>query len=125
MRSWRRPTFTLRAAASKTPTTTTRCCAREYPRSELQFEAHLLGLQAKLRKYQGENYDGTPLEEAKMLVKQLNSQFCGRLSKEEKDRLVHGRGAAEPGSRHARLPDGRLLRREERLRRGQALLRRR
>ena len=27
---------------------------REYPRSELQFEAHLLGLQAKLRKYQGE-----------------------------------------------------------------------
>jgi outer membrane protein assembly factor BamD (BamD/ComL family) len=61
---------------------------REYPRSELQFEAHLLGLQAKLRKYQGEDYDGTPLEEAKMLVKQLNSQFSGRLSNEEKDRLV-------------------------------------
>lgn len=60
----------------------------EYPRSELQFEAHLLGLQAKLRKYQGEDYDGTPLEEAKLLVKQLNSQFSGRLSKEEKDRLV-------------------------------------
>jgi outer membrane protein assembly factor BamD (BamD/ComL family) len=60
----------------------------QYPRSELQFEAHLLGLQAKLRKYQGENYDGTPLEEAKTLVKQLNSQFSGRLSKEEKDRLV-------------------------------------
>jgi hypothetical protein len=61
---------------------------REYPRSELQFEAHLLGLQAKLRKYQGEDYDGTPLEEAKVLVKQLNSQFAGRLSKDEKDRLV-------------------------------------
>jgi outer membrane protein assembly factor BamD (BamD/ComL family) len=61
---------------------------REYPRSELQFEAHLLGLQAKLRKYQGEDYDGTPIEEAKTLVKQLNSQFAGRLSKEEKDRLV-------------------------------------
>ena len=44
---------------------------KEYPRSELQFEAHLLGLQAKMRKYQGENYDGTPLEEAKVLVKQL------------------------------------------------------
>lgn len=61
---------------------------REYPRSELQFEAHLLGLQAKLRKYQGAEYDGTPVEEAKTLVKQLNSQFAGRLNKEEKDRLV-------------------------------------
>jgi TolA-binding protein len=61
---------------------------REYPRSELQFEAHLLGLQAKLRKYQGEDYDGTPIEEAKVLVKQLNSQFAGRLSPEEKTRLV-------------------------------------
>ena len=45
-------------------------------------------MQAKLRKYQGEDYDGTPLEEAKTLVKQLNSQFSGRLSKEEKDRLA-------------------------------------
>jgi TolA-binding protein len=59
----------------------------DYPRSELQFEAHLLGLQSKLRKYQGEDYDGTPLEEAKVLVKQLRSQFDGRLPKEEKERL--------------------------------------
>lgn len=61
---------------------------QEYPRSEWQFEAHLLGLQAKLNKYQGENYDGTPIEEAKVLVKQLNTQFAGRLNKEEKDRLA-------------------------------------
>src|SRR3954447_7588204 len=61
---------------------------REYPRSELQYEAHLLGLQSKLRKYQGENYDGTPLEEAKVLVKELNSQFANRLSSEEKKRLT-------------------------------------
>jgi TolA-binding protein len=61
---------------------------KEYPRSELQFEAHLLGLQAKLRKYQGEDYDGTPLEEAKVLVKNLNSQFGSRLSPEEKQRLA-------------------------------------
>jgi TolA-binding protein len=60
---------------------------REYPRSELQFEAHLLGLQAKLRKYQGADYDGAPLEEAKTLVKQLRIQFSGRLSDEEKQRL--------------------------------------
>lgn len=60
----------------------------QYPRSELQYEAHLLGLQALLRKYQGENYDGTPLEDAKLLVKQLNSQFASRLPKEEKERLA-------------------------------------
>lgn len=60
---------------------------QEYPRSELQFEAHLLGLQAKLRKYQGSDYDGSPLEEAKTLVKQLRMQFAGRLSNEEKERL--------------------------------------
>jgi outer membrane protein assembly factor BamD (BamD/ComL family) len=60
----------------------------QYPRSELQFEAHLLGLQAKLRKYQGEDYDGTPLEESKQLVKQLRSQFDGRLSAEDKERLA-------------------------------------
>ena len=78
---------------------------REYPRSELQFEAHLLGLQAKLRKYQGEDYDGTPLEEAKMLVKQLNSQFSGRLSKEEKERLatVEGQLNLEIATRDYRM----------------------
>jgi len=78
---------------------------REYPRSELQFEAHLLGLQAKLRKYQGEDYDGTPLDEAKSLVKQLNSQFSGRLSKEEKDRLgtVEGQLNQEIATRDYRM----------------------
>ncbi len=78
---------------------------REYPRSELQFEAHLLGLQAKLRKYQGEDYDGTPLEEAKSLVKQLNSQFSGRLSKVEKDRLamVEGQLNLEIANRDYRM----------------------
>jgi TolA-binding protein len=60
---------------------------KEYPRSEHQFEAHLLGLQAKLRKYQGADYDGTPLEEAKTLVKQLRLQFAGQLSAEERGRL--------------------------------------
>jgi outer membrane protein assembly factor BamD (BamD/ComL family) len=60
---------------------------REYPRSEFQFEAHLLGLQSKLRKYQGADYDGTPLEEAQTLVKQLRTNFAGQLSAEERDRL--------------------------------------
>lgn len=60
---------------------------KEYPRSEFQFEAHLLGLQSKLRKYQGQDYDGTPLEEAQVLVKQLRTNFGGQLSAEERTRL--------------------------------------
>jgi outer membrane protein assembly factor BamD (BamD/ComL family) len=60
----------------------------EYPRSEFQFEAHLLGLQSKLRKYQGADYDGTPLEEAQDLVKQLRTNFAGQLSAEERERLT-------------------------------------
>ncbi len=60
----------------------------EYPQSEHQFEAHILGLQCKLRIYQGPNYDGGPLEDAKKLVKQLKQQFGGELSAEERQRLA-------------------------------------
>jgi len=60
---------------------------REYPRSAFQFEAHLLGLQSKLLKYQGSDYDGTPLEEAQVLVKQLRTNFAGQLSAKERERL--------------------------------------
>ena len=59
----------------------------EYPRSDHQFEAHILGLQCKLRKYQGPDYDGTPLLEAKQLVKQIKVQFSGKLNEEERGRL--------------------------------------
>ena len=65
---------------------------QQYPRSEFQFEAHLLGLQTKLRKYQGPEYDGAPLEEAKVLAKQLQTQFAGRLTDEERERLVQTQG---------------------------------
>ena len=60
----------------------------EYPRSEHQFEAHILGLQCKLRTYQGADYDATPLKEAKKLVKQLKVQFAGDLSAQERQRLA-------------------------------------
>lgn len=60
---------------------------QQYPRSSFQFEAHLLGLQTKLQKYQGPNYDGTPLEEAKVLANQLRTQFAGRLKDDERQRL--------------------------------------
>jgi TolA-binding protein len=79
----------------------------QYPRSELQFEAHLLGLQAKLRKYQGADYDGAPLEEAKQLVKQLRMQFAGRLSPEERERLgvVEGQLNLEIATRDYRMAE--------------------
>ena len=78
---------------------------REYPRSEFQFEAHLLGLQAKLRKYQGSDYDGTPLEEAQLLVKQLRTNFAGELSAEERERLqvVSGQLHQELASRDMQM----------------------
>jgi len=61
---------------------------REYPRSEHQFEAHILGLQCKLRMYQGPDYTATPLQEAKKLVKQLKVQFGTELDKSERERLA-------------------------------------
>jgi hypothetical protein len=45
-------------------------------------------LQSKLRKYQGADYVGTPLEEAQQLVKQLRTNFAGQLSAEERERLA-------------------------------------
>lgn len=61
---------------------------QQYPRSEFQFEAHLLGLQSKLRKYQGPAYDGTTLTEAEKLAEKLRTQFAGRLTAEERERLA-------------------------------------
>ena len=93
----------------------------EYPRSEFQFEAHLLGLQSKLRKYQGEDYDGTPLEEAQQLVTQLRRNFNNRLTpEEERDRLkiVSASLTEQQATRTMKMAkyyDG-----TERLRRGQA-----
>lgn len=54
----------------------------EYPDSEHQFQAHLLGLQCKLRKYQGPDYDVTPLVEADKLAEQLLTQFPNQIDPE-------------------------------------------
>ena len=70
------------------PTITIETLREEYPQSEHQFEAHILGLQCKLRIYQGPNYDGGPLEDAKKLVKQIKQQFGGELSAEERECLA-------------------------------------
>lgn len=61
---------------------------KEYPRSDHQYDAHILGLQCKLRKYQGPDYDGTPLEESQVLVKQLKVQFSGQLDGDQRERLA-------------------------------------
>ena len=62
----------------------------EYPKSEHQFNAHRLGLMAKLMKYQGPDYEGSPLKEADELAKQLLTQFPTELGN-ERERVVQTR----------------------------------
>lgn len=65
---------------------------QEYPHSEHQYEAHILGLQCKLQKYQGPEYDASPLDEAKKIVKQLKLQFGNELDTAERERLAEIEG---------------------------------
>jgi len=62
----------------------------EFPKSEHQFQAHLLGLRCKLLRYQGPGYDGTQLNEAEDLATQLLTQFSRELSN-ERERVVQVR----------------------------------
>jgi len=55
---------------------------KEYPKSEHQAKAHLLGMQAKLQVYQGARYDRTPLNEADEIADQALSQFSSELGTE-------------------------------------------
>ena len=50
---------------------------RDYPNSEHQAEAHRRALASKLRIYQGEKYDCTPLDEADDIASQMQVQFRG------------------------------------------------
>ena len=60
---------------------------KDYPKSKFQVQAHLLDLQCKLKKYQGPEYDGTPLKEADQLVDQMLRQFPNELQG-ERERLL-------------------------------------
>jgi outer membrane protein assembly factor BamD (BamD/ComL family) len=62
---------------------------KEYPRSDHVAVAFELGLQAKKRRYQGADYDGTVLEEAQQLVKQQRRQFARELTEEQVKRLAN------------------------------------
>jgi len=63
---------------------------REYPNSKHQAEAHLLGLQAKKQIYQGAQYDGDALKDARQIADQALMQFNGELT-EEQQRLKRNR----------------------------------
>ncbi len=54
----------------------------EFPKSEHQYQAHLLSLRCKLLKYQGPGYEGAPLDEAEELATQLLTQFPTELGSE-------------------------------------------
>jgi len=60
---------------------------KEYPKSEHLKDAYLLGIQAKLRSYQGPWYDGTALVEARQMAEQALVLFGDELG-EERQRLV-------------------------------------
>ncbi|MBX7166821.1 MAG: tetratricopeptide repeat protein [Pirellulales bacterium] len=63
---------------------------RDYPKSEHQWAAHLLGLRAKLGKYQGPRYDDTPLKEAQDIVEQTLVQYP-EMPADERERLLRTR----------------------------------
>jgi outer membrane protein assembly factor BamD (BamD/ComL family) len=74
----------------------------EYPDSDFLMQAHLLGLQAKLRAYQGPGYEGGILDEAEVLADQTVVQFPDQLTREESDRVQSTRAAiaAQQAQRH-------------------------
>jgi len=74
----------------------------EYPDSEFLLQAHLLGLQAKLRAYQGPGYEGGVLDEAEILADQTLVQFPDQLAEDEQGRVVKVRAeiAGQQAKRH-------------------------
>jgi outer membrane protein assembly factor BamD (BamD/ComL family) len=57
---------------------------KDYPKSQFQKDAHILGLQSVLRVYQGPSYDVAPLKRAQEIADQTLKQFHGRLGAEER-----------------------------------------
>jgi outer membrane protein assembly factor BamD (BamD/ComL family) len=74
----------------------------EYPESDFLLQAHLLGLQAKLRAYQGPGYEGGVLDEAEILADQILVQFPDQLARDDAERVQTTRAAiaAQQATRH-------------------------
>jgi len=66
----------------------------EYPESDHQSKAHLLALESKLRSYQGEYYDATPLKQAEEIADQTLAQFRRELGPEA-ERVLQSRARIE------------------------------
>jgi outer membrane protein assembly factor BamD (BamD/ComL family) len=79
---------------------------KEYPRSEHQFNAHLLGFKTKLLRYQGPDYGNKPLDEADDLAKQLIAQFPNELG-DERQRIIDAQAqiAANRAQREFRVAE--------------------
>jgi outer membrane protein assembly factor BamD (BamD/ComL family) len=71
---------------------------KAYPTSEHQFQAHFLGVKAKINSYLGPAYGGTGLDEVEKLIKQTRRQFP---QEAEKEREFLDRAAAEVRYRKA------------------------
>ena len=65
----------------------------DYPKSNYQYQAHLLGIQCKLQKYQGPIYNSKPIEEANQLIDQTMITFSKEMmeNKDEFDRLTRAK----------------------------------
>lgn len=57
---------------------------KEYPKSEHQIKAHLLGMKSQMAMYQGPMYDATPLSKAAEIAEQTLTQFHGELGDQRK-----------------------------------------
>jgi outer membrane protein assembly factor BamD (BamD/ComL family) len=60
----------------------------DYPKSEHLMRAYILGLRAKLRKYNGPQYDSAPLVEAEALIDRMLSQMPEELDRDEYQKVV-------------------------------------
>jgi outer membrane protein assembly factor BamD (BamD/ComL family) len=65
---------------------------KEYPKSEHQLNAHVLGMKSKLETYQGPAYDGSPLEDAAEIAEETTRQFGTELGS-ERERVVETQNA--------------------------------
>jgi outer membrane protein assembly factor BamD (BamD/ComL family) len=74
----------------------------EYPDSDFLLQAHMLGLQAKLRAYQGPGYEGSMLDDASILADQILVQFPDQLARDDAALVEKTRGeiAAQQAQRH-------------------------
>lgn len=74
---------------------------KEYPKSQHQVAAHLLGMKSKMSMYQGPMYDSTPLDEAGEIADQALLQFRGELGDQRqlvvqtKNRMVEEQAARD------------------------------